>query len=265
MENHIDKLQALIGDLQTKLKVYRETSRSLEEDIEGLFNMVSDYEKKIEKYDSWMNEKGYVETGVGYFNCLPTELVNKISVHLSKNELALTCKSFTYIIYEKFRYCAVRKLGVCSKYLEDEHPGDYELWFGVIKRRRLYPEKRLHLEIGKGYVIEINRGDIRTIISKKVYNYTDEDWFYHSEIDYINSKGIFVTMIYESAIVCVGTTYHSFTDCYTKLILPFHGVNRFVFIPKSRCDRDRFIELINNEGLYGEYKDQLYKLMSTLE
>lgn len=222
LENEILDKSILLNDVRSKIMNTR------------LLNM---------EYQGWLLGGEYEDKGLGYFNCLPTELVYLISsfiyhngVGVCQNRLPETCKSLTYLLYDQFRKKAVKRLGRSISYLDEKYPDDYETWYSILCCTKEFGER---VYIGNEYIIELGSietcdhngvGNVKAhdLGNIKIYNYSDEEWHHYGQNFYANYRG--VAVLYSSLYVnrFSGYSMMSITIKYDGDIFLIEDVNKIL-------------------------------------
>lgn len=258
----MSKLYKRINRIKSDIDEYEFKISMLHEDVDILLKKAEECQNKIYLYDDWMSENGYQENGRGYFNCLPDEIMLLILGYVPRHNLFRTCKNMKYLLHNKFKEHAIKKIGNCYKYLEDVHHNNYAKWLSVIKsidvnmsvNKMTFGTNSPSLVICDGYVIETIIREY--IVSCKVYNYTDREWMYHDTYCYANSKGSVILYHGDSITVIVSGVVYLF-----KLLDKFTSKvdGKTVYFPKCEGYGRQiiFMQMVDDGKIYSEYKHEL--------
>lgn len=168
------------------------------------------------KYMNWMMERGYKDVGLGYFNCLSEQLIAKILLHTTSNEICLTCKYMYSLITSLSTYKLSRALPYNYRFIIEKYPNRYNKWGRIYRkhfknrqmgRRKLISKDNVMIykpyKSGKNH-INIKPG-VGTNSSMDEYIYT-------------NNKDLVAVHNGTSLMIIHGTNIYKFVDC-TKVII----------------------------------------------
>jgi hypothetical protein len=214
--------------------------------IDSFRNRLCVVQKEKEKYDTWMSKGSYTEHGLGYFNCLPTEVTEMIVKYSNSFNLLGTCKTFKGFLHNIMIEKLKENIGNAYKYFDEHYPDKFDKWHEIMKDKNYI--------IGYGYIIKIVSIDSNKIVN--IFNYTDEYWEYNDEEFHINSMGYYIislsldsyVMHYDKGILVWGECYQTSIDGDTV-----------VYVPMERECFEVYMDAIKRGVIYRNIKDIMLK------
>jgi hypothetical protein len=207
-------------------------------------------------YQDWMLEKKYEDKNIGYFNCLPDEVMIYLVSFLPKSRIPEVCKSFKYLLHHMIRESVKLKLGKSFIFLEENFHYDYKSW------KEILDGKNTSYKMCKDCVLH-NEQSYRSSMHK-VIPYTDGYWSCYSNNIYMNSSGVIIRNIRSE---CSSDSHQLF---FNNMMLTYDDCcfimlkNKYIAHIPKRVDTlvfKEFAALFKQGIVYKEYKDEI---LSTL-
>jgi hypothetical protein len=242
MKYEYNKMEQERERLQLEIEELEERIRSNKLKIKSLLSM--EYE-----YSSWLYHEGHKEKGLGYFNCLPTEIIMILVSFLPKSYLPSTCKQLTFLLKEEFKRITRNRVGDAVTFFEVWYPNDYNMWYKIIKGHTNY-------YTGNGFVISLRE---HHKFDYQIFNYTDRYWYFYSDNIYINSLNTVCKYEKDSCTIYTPERSFYFNHC---VVFTANNGNKML-IPTGRL-RAQFISLFETDIIYKEHREQIKEYLSVI-